>query len=72
VEGWIEEPCAHAANLRGIDNPMMDLYDDPPLVEELLAFVTEVGIAFARARREAEVESMGVARVTPRGLELPD
>ena len=60
VEGWIEGPCAHAANLRGINTLMLDFYDDPPFVNDLLAFVTEVGIAFARAQREAGVDLMGV------------
>lgn len=60
VEGWIEGPCALAANLRGIDNLMLDFYDDPPFVTELLAFATEVGIAFARAQRAAGVDLVGV------------
>ena len=60
VEGWVEGPCAHAANLRGINTLMMDFYDDPPFVDELLAFVTEVAIAVARAQRDAGVDLMGV------------
>jgi MtaA/CmuA family methyltransferase len=60
VEGWIEGPCALAANLRGINTLMIDFYDDPSFVNELLAFVTEVGIAFARAQREAGADLMGV------------
>jgi MtaA/CmuA family methyltransferase len=60
IEGWIEGPCALAANLRGINNLMLDFFDDPPFADALLAFATEVGIAFARAQREAGVELMGV------------
>lgn len=60
IEGWIEGPCALAANLRGINNLMLDFFDDPPFAAELLAFATEVGIAFARAQRDAGVELMGV------------
>jgi MtaA/CmuA family methyltransferase len=60
IEGWIEGPCALAANLRGINNLMLDFVDDPPFADALLAFATEVGIAFARAQREAGVELMGV------------
>jgi MtaA/CmuA family methyltransferase len=60
VEGWIEGPCCMAANLRGINTLMLDFYDDPGFVEDLLAFVTEVAIAFARAQREAGVDLMGV------------
>ncbi len=60
VEGWIEGPCCMAANLRGINTLMLDFYDDPAFVEDLLAFVSEVVIAFARAQREAGVDLMGV------------
>ena len=60
VEGWIEGPCALAANVRGINTLMLDFYDDPPFVDELLTFVTEVGIAFARAQRDAGADLMGV------------
>lgn len=60
VEGWIEGPCALAANLRGINTLMIDFYDDPTFVNELLEFVTEVGIAFARAQGEAGAELIGV------------
>jgi MtaA/CmuA family methyltransferase len=60
IEGWVEGPCAEAANLRGINRLMTDFYDDPPFVNELLEFVTEVAIAFARAQREAGAELMGV------------
>src|ERR1019366_3514333 len=44
IEGWIEGPCALAANVRGINTLMIDFYDDPQFVNELLEFVTEVGI----------------------------
>lgn len=60
VEGWIEGPCGLAANLRGINTLMLDFYDDPAFVEDLLAFATEVGITFARAQREAGADLMGV------------
>ena len=60
IEGWIEGPCALAANLRGINTLMIDFYDDPPFVNELFAFVTEVGISFARAQCAAGADLMGV------------
>ncbi len=60
IEGWIEGPCALAANVRGINTLMLDFYDDPPFVDELLTFVTEVAIAFARAQRDAGADLMGV------------
>jgi MtaA/CmuA family methyltransferase len=60
IEGWIEGPCALAADLRGINTLMLDFYDDPVFVNDLMAFATEVAIAFARAQRDAGVDLMGV------------
>ncbi len=60
VEGWVEGPCALAADIRGINNLMTDFYDDPAFVTDLMSFVTEVAIEFARAQRDAGVDLMGV------------
>lgn len=60
VEGWIEGPCGMAANLRGINTLMLDFYDDPGFVDDLLAFTTEVAIGSARAQRDAGADLMGV------------
>jgi len=60
VEGWIEGPCAQAANLRGINRLMLDFGDDPEFVRDLLAFIVELELCFAKAQAEAGVELMGV------------
>jgi MtaA/CmuA family methyltransferase len=60
VEGWVEGPCAEAADLRGLSALMMDLFDDPPFVNELLDFVTEMELAFALAQIEAGAGIVGV------------
>jgi MtaA/CmuA family methyltransferase len=60
VEGWIEGPCAEAADLRGINRLMLDFYDDPVFVRDLLAFVVEMELVFARAQVEAGVDIMGI------------
>lgn len=60
VEGWIEGPCAEAADLRGINTLMLDFYDDPDFVRELFEFVLEMALRFARAQIQAGVELMGV------------
>ena len=49
VEGWVEGPCAEAADLRGINALMTDFYEDPNFVNDLFAFVLELGLRFARA-----------------------
>ena len=60
VEGWIEGPCAEAADLRGINTLMLDFYDDPSFVRDLFAFVVEMELKFARAQVEAGADVIGV------------
>ncbi len=60
LEGWIEGPCAEAADLRGINRLMLDFYDDPAFVRDLFEFVLEMELRFARAQVEAGIDLMGV------------
>ncbi len=60
VEGWVEGPCAEAADLRGLNTLMLDLIDDPPFVHDLLDFVTEMAITFARAQINAGADLIGM------------
>lgn len=60
VEGWVEGPCAEAADLRGINRLMMDFYERPGFVTELFEFALEMGLAFGKAQAGAGAELMGV------------
>ncbi|MFH1267705.1 MAG: uroporphyrinogen decarboxylase family protein [Planctomycetota bacterium] len=60
IEGWIEGPCAEAADLRGINRLMLDFYDDPAFVRDLFDFVVEMELQFAEAQVEAGVDLIGV------------
>jgi MtaA/CmuA family methyltransferase len=60
VEGWIEGPCAMAADLRGVNTLMLDFYDDPAFVHDLFDFVIEMEVRFAKAQIEAGVTLMGI------------
>jgi len=60
IEGWIEGPCAEAADLRGINTLMTDFFDDPAFVRDLFEFNVETGLRFAKAQVEAGVDIMGV------------
>ncbi len=60
VEGWIEGPCAEAADLRGINRLMTDFYDDPAFVRDLFDFVLGMELEFARAQLDAGAELIGV------------
>jgi len=60
IEGWIEGPCAEAADLRGINRLMTDFFDDPPFVRDLFEFVLDMELRFAKAQVEAGVDLIGV------------
>jgi MtaA/CmuA family methyltransferase len=60
VEGWVEGPCAEAADLRGINALMLDFYDDPAFVRDLFEFVVHMELRFARAQVDAGADFIGV------------
>lgn len=60
IEGWIEGPCAEAADLRGINSLMLDFFDDPTFVRDLFEFVVELELAFAKAQIEAGADILGL------------
>ncbi len=60
VEGWVEGPCAMAADLRGVNTLMLDFHDDPAFVQDLFEFVVTMEISFAKAQIEAGADLIGV------------
>jgi len=60
IEGWVEGPCAEAADLRGINRLMLDFFDHPDFVRELFEFVVEGAIEFARPQIEMGADIIGV------------
>lgn len=60
VEGWVEGPCAEAADLRGLCNLMLDFYDDTEFVHELFDFTCEGAIAFAHQQIRAGADLIGI------------
>ena len=60
VEGWVEGPCAEAADLRGISRLMIDFSDDPPFVHELFDLTLEIAVLFASAQIEAGADIIGI------------
>ena len=60
IEGWVEGPCAEAADLRGINTLMTDFFDDPAFVRDLFEFVVTMELRFAKAQVEAGIDVMGV------------
>ncbi|MEI6875106.1 MAG: uroporphyrinogen decarboxylase family protein, partial [Spirochaetota bacterium] len=53
IVGWVEGPLALGAELRGLNNVMVDFIDDPAFVGDLLDFTAEVAIRYAFAQIEA-------------------
>ena len=60
IEGWVEGPCAMAADLRGVNTLMLDFHDDPDFVRDLFEFVVNMELGFARAQVEAGADLIGV------------
>ena len=60
VMGWVEGPCAEAADLRGINTLMFDFYDDPAFVVSLFDFVTDMALQYAQAQVHAGAEIIGI------------
>ena len=60
VEGWVEGPCAMAADLRGVNTLMLDFFDDPVFVRDLFEFTIEMELRFARAQIAAGADIIGV------------
>jgi len=60
VEGWVEGPCAMAADLRGLNTLMMDFTDDPQFVKDLFEFVVEMELRFAAAQVKAGASLIGI------------
>ncbi len=60
IMGWVEGALAEAADLRGVSNLLVDLYDSPEWVSQLLEKCVEVEIGFARAQIEAGADIIGL------------
>jgi MtaA/CmuA family methyltransferase len=60
VMGWVEGALAEAADLRGVSNLLLDLYDRPDWVAELLERCAENAVAFARAQVAAGADIIGL------------
>ena len=60
VEGWVEGPCAMAADLRGLNRLMLDFFDDPRFVHDLFSFSLEMEFETARAQIAAGADLVGV------------
>jgi len=71
ILGWVEGPIAEAGDLRGVQQILMDLYDDAAWVDALMDRCVEVAIDYAAAQVEAGADTIGIgdalaSQVSPR------
>lgn len=60
VEGWVEGPCAMAADIRGMNPLMLDFFDDTEFVNDLMDFSVRMETLFAAAQVAAGATLIGV------------
>jgi MtaA/CmuA family methyltransferase len=60
VLGWVEGPLAEYADLRGIENAMLDLIDEPQVFAEAGETIIQNQIAFALVQIEAGADMVGI------------
>ncbi len=61
IVGWVEGPLALAAEMRGLSAFMMDTYEDPTFVDELLDFTSQVARAYWKPQVEAGADTIGMS-----------
>jgi len=61
IVGWIEGPLALAQELRGINTIMIDFYDEPEFVVDLLRFCADVAIRYAPVQIKAGADTIGMS-----------
>lgn len=60
ITGWVEGPAASAANLRGVQEFLLDFYEDEAFICTLMDTALEGGIRFAEAQVAAGADTIGV------------
>jgi MtaA/CmuA family methyltransferase len=60
VLGWVEGPLAEYVDLRGMQDTMFDLMDNPAMFHDAAAIIVENAVAFARAQIDAGADMIGV------------
>jgi MtaA/CmuA family methyltransferase len=61
IVGWVEGPLALGAEMRGLSALMMDTYEDPVFLDELLDFTSQVGRAYWKPQVEAGADTIGMS-----------
>jgi len=60
VLGWVEGPLAEYADLRGLDQALLDLMDEPQRFERVADVLISSAVRFAQAQIDAGADMIGV------------
>lgn len=60
ILGWVEGALAEACDLRGINELMVDIYDEPDFVKELMEICCEQAIICAKEQIKAGADFIGI------------
>ena len=60
VLGWVEGPFAEYVDLRGLENTMFELMDNPELFHQAAEIITQNAINFAVAQIRAGADTVGI------------
>jgi MtaA/CmuA family methyltransferase len=60
VLGWVEGALAEYVDLRGMEDAMLDLLDEPAVFHEAAKVLAENGVNFARAQVQAGADMIGI------------
>lgn len=60
IVGWVEGPIAEYADIRGISDAAIDMYDDPATVGRAMDLITDCAIEFITAQVEAGAHCIGI------------
>ena len=61
IVGWVEGPLALAQELRGLTAVMMDVYDEPAFLDELLDFTARVALRYWEPQVAAGADTIGMS-----------
>ncbi len=60
ITGWVEGPIAEAVDLRGVENFLLDIYDDQMFCAELMDICTDVTVEFAAEQIKHGCDTIGM------------
>lgn len=60
IMGWVEGPAAEAADVRGLENFLCDMIEEPELTGELMKLCVDLAINFARIQIEDGADTIGI------------